>query len=465
MNRKLPPIEKQKNQIQKKSKLKSNQENQNTNHNYQLPTINFNLDYEQQINVGVQNIIFEYLLKNNFMKTLENFKDESSYQQIEETQNYQEILLREFEQKNRKVFFEAWEKFIPLSMRIHVKETVILEFLLQLYFIFSNVKPIAETSKPKSYRIDRKTSGKSCKSNDRLPSRIFEGNEQYEKAIIELKDFLSRNGEELSKIEELLPYYALPYLKEPHAHPQFKGIFSEDWQKGIQKNLEKFLGVLYSSSSKPFILKMYEETIKEKNRETKPNEGRIDSSPLESNSNLQKNNKQTQFKNNSKKSIISSLDRCESANEESISNAYYESSNKKNKDYVNKLEADNKKFLDIIELLNDKVNEKENQLLTFAAQTEKEKEKIVQTFKKAPEEILKLTKKLYDFALMFKDGREQFLDKVKDKISRMGFKLEEGKNFESDEMLVSELDELEENLPKKIVNYLKSKIKRQLPIA
>lgn len=52
--------------------------------------------------------------------------------------------------------------------------------------------------------------------------------------MTELRKFLRKFGEEYSKIESLLPFFALPYLKEPHKHPLFSDIFSQEWTTNLK---------------------------------------------------------------------------------------------------------------------------------------------------------------------------------------------------------------------------------------
>jgi hypothetical protein len=40
------------------------------------------------------------------------------------------------------------------------------------------------------------------------------------------KDYLNTKGSELSKTEEFLHFYALPYIPSPQDHPAFKILFT-----------------------------------------------------------------------------------------------------------------------------------------------------------------------------------------------------------------------------------------------
>lgn len=71
----------------------------------------------------------------------------------------------------------------------------------------------------------------------------------------EFKKYLDSKGGELSKANEFLAYYALPYIPNPWNHPSFKHLFSSDWVSEIRQKLKSFiqnnaekLGLKHSSS-------------------------------------------------------------------------------------------------------------------------------------------------------------------------------------------------------------------------
>jgi len=45
--------------------------------------------------------------------------------------------------------------------------------------------------------------------------------------IKQFKIFLETKGADLSKTTEFLPFYALPYIKNPMKHPALKHLFTE----------------------------------------------------------------------------------------------------------------------------------------------------------------------------------------------------------------------------------------------
>lgn len=48
---------------------------------------------------------------------------------------------------------------------------------------------------------------------------------EFDERIVHFKHFLETRGEALSQTTEFLPFYALPFVPNPAAHPSFKELF------------------------------------------------------------------------------------------------------------------------------------------------------------------------------------------------------------------------------------------------
>ena len=55
--------------------------------------------------------------------------------------------------------------------------------------------------------------------------------------LTKFKDYLKVQGNELSKMPDLLPYFALPVVKNPAQHPTFSVIFTQEWVLDIRQQL------------------------------------------------------------------------------------------------------------------------------------------------------------------------------------------------------------------------------------
>ena len=228
--------------------------------------INFSLNPDEIIQEGVKNLIHEYLVKTNMVRTLEVFKEEVVGSPPRPQPDYQELLLHYFDQASRPAFFDVWKKYVPLSLRIHDKETIKLEFFANLYFITAKLggaRTTKRSAQTRNFRIDRKPrAAKNGEAFSFTDAELESNGQLVKQSMMELKTFLANNGEELSKIEELLPYYALPYLKDPYSHPLFKDIFTEKWKLNIREQLADLLANLYPARSKPFLVQMYENSLR-----------------------------------------------------------------------------------------------------------------------------------------------------------------------------------------------------------
>lgn len=48
-------------------------------------------------------------------------------------------------------------------------------------------------------------------------------------SINQFKQYLDSKGGDLSKTNEVLPFYALPYVKNPELHQTFQHLFTHEW--------------------------------------------------------------------------------------------------------------------------------------------------------------------------------------------------------------------------------------------
>lgn len=196
--------------------------------------INLSLEPKQMLREGVNNCLFEYFLKMSLTKTLDQFVKEVSFSKQTPLENFPQTLIKCFSNGLKDEFYQVWRKYIPRFLREHDQQTVILEFQLTIYFTFFKIHPF--------------TSG-----NKNAPSQA-----STDKAFAEFKEYLLNQGEQLTKIDVLLPYFALPYLKDPKVHPFFKSLFTEAWVRELQNNLESFLKRIYSNRSPPALIRIYE---------------------------------------------------------------------------------------------------------------------------------------------------------------------------------------------------------------
>ena len=198
--------------------------------------INLSVGPDEALAEGVNGVLAEYFVKMNLPKTLEQFNRERAL--MKETKGpFEECaqsLLAHFAKGSREDFFSLWGRHVPRYLREHDQQTVVVEFYLTVYFTIFKIHPFA------------------------CPNNGIPDTSEVEKAYAEFKAYLLAQGEQLTKIEELLPYFALPYLKDPQNHPFFKAIFTREWVEDLRRSLEGFLRKPTTISSTPTLLQMFE---------------------------------------------------------------------------------------------------------------------------------------------------------------------------------------------------------------
>lgn len=186
---------------------------------------------------GILSIIHEFLIKNNFVTTVEVFQKEMLRQAGEKTRkrDFGESLIETFDEGNREGFFEVWNKYIPMALRMNDEIAIKLEFFIHLYFTIYQMHP-ALTQHP-------------LKPNSK----------QARTEIDKFKAYLDRQGNELSKMPDLLAYFALVMVKDPIHNPTFSRIFSREWVVELRTQLSNFIDSIYSPQSEPLLVKMYQD--------------------------------------------------------------------------------------------------------------------------------------------------------------------------------------------------------------
>ena len=159
--------------------------------------------------------ISEYFIKYGYFKALDALSDDvtSSSQKSKlhaepkpkatssiNEKNAVNLILRAFDRGQREQFFILWNRYIPLNMRQKDLVCYKLIFYCHIYFAVFPLHP----------------------NNSRGPNE-----KDLRREMKEFKNYLETKGADLSKTSEFLPFYALPYINNPLAHPQFKHLFQK----------------------------------------------------------------------------------------------------------------------------------------------------------------------------------------------------------------------------------------------
>ncbi|CAD8146486.1 unnamed protein product [Paramecium octaurelia] len=189
-----------------------------------IQSVDKSLDPSGNLVEQLNNIVQDYLLRSNCIKTLEQFKIESQFAN-EQSNETEHIILGHFDRGERDKFFESWSRYIPISQR-QDHDSWKLEFYIQIYFFIYPIHPVFK----KKGQIDKYS-------------------------IYQLKNYLDNKGEDLSKTNEVLPFYALPYVKNPETHQSFQHLFTHEWISDLRMKLKEFIQSIYGSDQHGSILK------------------------------------------------------------------------------------------------------------------------------------------------------------------------------------------------------------------
>ncbi|XP_063714114.1 lisH domain-containing protein ARMC9-like isoform X2 [Symsagittifera roscoffensis] len=204
---------------------------------------NSSVGYEQDLN----NIVVEYLDYASYSDTLESFKSEcvskgrpnpqtSGIKSDQKKNEIQRDLLSLFHSGSRREFFLLWNESLPQVTREKDQLCQKLEFYLQIYFAIYYYK---------------------------YPTPVSEASAKIEEATNAFRTFLETRGSSLSQTTEFLPYYALPFVPNPPAHPSFKELFTDSWVPEVQVRLEKFLAISLRTNANPRLLELYKDGSKD----------------------------------------------------------------------------------------------------------------------------------------------------------------------------------------------------------
>ncbi|XP_069583106.1 lisH domain-containing protein ARMC9 isoform X2 [Ranitomeya imitator] len=189
-------------------------------------------------------LVKEFLNFGEFHETLKSFTKEckvkgkpiprgdGSVTRDSRTLLIQKDLLTAFEAGERKTFFETWNEQVPPDTRNNDPLAQKLEFYLHIHFAIFPLKH-------KLGRIDRA---------------------DCEERISHFKTYLETSGAALSQTTEFLPFYALPFVPNPAAHPSFRDLFQDSWATELKSRLEKFLSLTLKAGSTPRLVTLYKES-------------------------------------------------------------------------------------------------------------------------------------------------------------------------------------------------------------
>ncbi|KAK9813174.1 hypothetical protein WJX72_010114 [[Myrmecia] bisecta] len=198
---------------------------------------------EADVTKELYTVLVEFLQYNDFPLTLEAFAAErnakrkavrsSSLGRPLDTSSRQSVyqnMLRKFSEGSKDEFFALWECYVPASLLSYDEATQKMECYLHIYF---------------ATRMAQQ------------PSTAGRGSVVAAQRMAALKSYFETKGAMLARSAEFLPYYALPYVPEPHSHPSFSRLYGSEWAEELHAKLESFLSSLPVQAKRPVLYDLY----------------------------------------------------------------------------------------------------------------------------------------------------------------------------------------------------------------
>ncbi|XP_037401388.1 lisH domain-containing protein ARMC9 isoform X1 [Pygocentrus nattereri] len=204
-------------------------------------------------------MIKEYLKFCEFEETAKIFEKEckSKGKPVPKTQSsppadsrsliIQKDLISSFEDGDMKVFFELWAEHVPTDIRDSDPAVQKLEFYLHIHFVIYPLK---------------NSLGRQDKA-------------ELDERISHFRHYLETRGAALSQTTEFLPFYALPFVPNPAAHPSFQELFQDSWAPDLRKRLEKLLSLILKASATPRLLTLYRDRPKSSKENLKQTQAQL----------------------------------------------------------------------------------------------------------------------------------------------------------------------------------------------
>ncbi|XP_043196304.1 lisH domain-containing protein ARMC9-like [Amphibalanus amphitrite] len=131
----------------------------------------------------------------------------------------QEQSLALFDRGRRSAFFQMLESVTPAPVLQGVQYRR-LEFLLNVYFAVYPLRRSRQSGSAAGY-------------------------------MTAFRDYLGNKGKQLAGNEELLPFFALPYIPDPSKHPSFRQLFQDEWAESLRSEVSSFVHEMTSGAGSP----------------------------------------------------------------------------------------------------------------------------------------------------------------------------------------------------------------------
>ena len=178
--------------------------------------------------------IKEYLSHQGYVQVLKVLEVISKQiESVPESTTTLHSLLSSMEQGDSSAFFRLWPSVCQGST-VQLNQLQEIEFFVRVFFTIFPLHQICNSKRESAAR--------------------------YKRNMEEFKVYLEQEGKNFSRSEEILSYFALPYMPNPQEHPAFKHIFTMKWFNTLKDKLRVLVGK-EDLQNAPILQKMYEKYI------------------------------------------------------------------------------------------------------------------------------------------------------------------------------------------------------------
>lgn len=199
-----------------------------------------------------------YLEAHGYVSTAESFSAEriSRRNLNPDTSIPYRSILRTFDEGSQSEFIVLWDRHIKHSFKGRcIPEMVLkMEFYCHLHFA---IWPFREEQLRRSGGDIQLAARRAAKG-----MKVF-------------KRYIAETGDILSKSQEFIPFYALPYVPSPPDHPSFKGLFAKTWIVELRERLSALLQGFIIDQKDTALEKMFSQYAVSLQNESRP--GSLDS--------------------------------------------------------------------------------------------------------------------------------------------------------------------------------------------
>lgn len=207
----------------------------------------------------INSVIHEYLLKKEYHKTLEMFQLEieeklksKAYYLTSFSKDFSDkMLLNYFANGNKKDFFRLFNQMFPAHVRKREETIKTIEFQMHIYF---TIYPISNHN---NHVTNIKNTNNLAENKYNINSKLdLRNRELFLIRINEFKQYLDEI-QGVFKTNELLSYFALPFIADPESNQAYKHLFEPAWVNNLKNQLAQLIKTFVPLGITPLLYEVF----------------------------------------------------------------------------------------------------------------------------------------------------------------------------------------------------------------